>query len=297
MSLPEDHVVAEGRTLSAARELAATQLGVPLAAVEHKLDLAHFKASGSAGAATVKIFAWAKNMDSLAPAIAAEAWIRGLLATMSRDATIRAEMKGDTAVVSVDAKENARHLVGRQGTTLRAIQHLLERNMGQFPEARFRIDIARPDDGGERRDDRPPREDRARGDQPDRPRDDRPRGDDRPRDDRPRGDQQDRPRYGGGGRDDRPRGGGDRDRGPRPGGDRPRRNDGDALKGLARKLAEQVLATGEPEVIRRELNSFDRRLVHLEIAEITGVASRSVGEGFERRVEIYVPREGDAPAE
>ncbi len=291
MSLPEDHVVAEGRTLSAARELAAAQLGVPLAAVEHKLDLAHFKASGSAGAATVKIFAWAKNMDSLAPAIAAEAWIRGLLAAMSREATIRAEMKGDTAVVFVDAKEGARHLVGRQGTTLRAIQHLLERNMGQFPDARFRLDIARPDDGGERRDDRP------RGDQPDRHRDDR------PRDDRPRGDQPDRPSYGGGGggRDDRPRFG-DRDRGPRPDrggdrGDRPRRNDGEALKGLARKLAEQVLASGEPEVIRRELNSFDRRLVHLEIAEITGVASRSVGEGFERRVEIYVPREGDAPAE
>ncbi|MSQ01505.1 MAG: hypothetical protein EXR71_06385 [Myxococcales bacterium] len=288
MSLPEDHVVAEGRTLSAARELAAAQLGVPLAAVEHKLDLAHFKASGSAGAATVKIFAWAKNMESLAPAIAAEAWIRGLLAAMGREAAIRAEMKGDTAVVFVDAKEGARHLVGRQGTTLRAIQHLLERNMGQWPDARFRLDIARPEDGGERRDDRP---------RDDRPRDDRPR-DDRPRDDRPR---DDRPRFGGGGRDERPRFG-DRDRGPRPDrggdrGDRPRRNDGDALKGLARKLAEKVLETGEPEVIRRELNSFDRRLVHLEIAEIAGVASRSVGEGFERRVEIYVPREGDAPAE
>ena len=45
-------------------------------------------------------------------------------------------------------------------------------------------------------------------------------------------------------------------------------------------------------MIRRELNSFDRRLVHLEVAEVGGVASRSVGEGPDRRVEIYAP-EGD----
>lgn len=286
MSLPENHVVAEGRTLAAAREAAAAQLGVPLAAVDHKLDLAHFKASGTAGATTVKIFAWAKNVELLAPALAAEAWVKTLLAGMGRgDALVRAEMKGDTAVVFVDAKEGARHLVGRQGTTLRAIQHLLERNVGrEHPSSNFRLDIARNDDG-ERRDDRP-RDDRGpRRD--DRPRDDRPRGerrDDRPRDDRPRDDRGPR-------RDDR---------GPRRddrGGDRPRRNDGEQLKSLARKLAQKVLETGEPEVIRRELNSFDRRLVHLEIAEITGVASRSVGEGAERRVEIYVPRGDEGAAE
>jgi predicted RNA-binding protein Jag len=40
-------------------------------------------------------------------------------------------------------------------------------------------------------------------------------------------------------------------------------------------------------VIRRDLNSYDRRVVHLEVAAIEGAASRSVGEGHERRVEIY----------
>lgn len=280
MSLPENHVVAEGRTLLAAREAAAAELGVPVNAVEHKLDLAHFKASGTSGATTVKIFAWAKDMASVAPALAAEAWVRGLLTTMGRTATVRADMKGADAVVYVDAGEGARHLVGRQGTTLRAIQHLLERNVGGgFPGAQFRLDIARNDDGGERRDDRPPREDRG-------PREDRAPGG--ARDDRgPR-------RFD---RDDR----GPRrdDRGPRPGGrdDRPRRQDGDALRSLARKLAEKVRDTGEPEVIRRELNSFDRRLVHLEIQEMDGVASRSVGEGSERRVEIFRPTGVEASAE
>jgi predicted RNA-binding protein Jag len=281
MSLPENHVVAEGRTLLAAREVAAGQLGVPVNAVEHKLDLAHFKASGSSGAATVKIFAWAKDMASLAPALAAEAWVRGLLGAMGREATVRADMKGGAAVVFVDAGEGARHLVGRQGTTLRAIQHLLERNVGfQFADAQFRLDIARRDDGGDRapRDDRGPRE--GRDDRGPRrfDRDDRgPRRDDRGprRDDRgPRRD----------------------DRGPRRD-DRPRRQDADALRALARKLGEKVLETGEPEVIRRELNSFDRRLVHLEIQEMSGVASRSVGEGAERRVEIYRSGGGEGAAE
>ena len=79
------------------------------------------------------------------------------------------------------------------------------------------------------------------------------------------------------------------DRGPRRD-DRPRRDsDTEDLKRLARKLANVVLDRGEPEVIRRELNSFDRRIVHLEIASIEGVASRSVGEGHDRRIEIYVP--------
>ncbi len=304
MSLPENHVVAEGRTLLAAREAAAVQLGVPVNAVEHKLDLAHFKASGTAGAATVKIFAWAKDMAGVAPAMAAEAWIKALLETMGRQATVRAEMRGDQAVVFVDAGDAARHLVGRQGTTLRAIEHLLARNVGgAFPDVNFRIDVARNDDGPPRdRDDRPrDRDDRPRDDRPrdDRPRDDRPRpprddrGErrfDRPREDRPRDDRprDDRPR------DDRPRGPRD-DRGDR--GDRPRRNDGEALKSLARKLASKVRETGEPEVIRRELNSFDRRLVHLEVADIEGVASRSVGEGSERRVEIYVPAAADGAGE
>ncbi len=308
MSVPENHVVAEGRNLRAAVEAAAGQLGVPTTAVEHKLDFAHMRASGSAGVDSVRIFAWARDVAALAPALAAEEWVRGLLAAMGREGTVRSELRGDSAVVYIDVKEGAGHLVGRQGTTLRAIQHLLERNVAsEFPGVNFRLDVSRPDDGGgrdggPRRDDR--RDDRRgddRGPRRDDRRDDRgprsfdrgdrgPRRDDRPRDDRPRDDRprDDRPR------DDRPR----EDRGPRSfdRGDRddrgPRRQDPEELKRLSRKLALKVRDTGSPETIRRELNSFDRRLVHLEVAEVGGVASRSIGEGADRRVEIYVPEEG-----
>ena len=298
-SVPENHVVAEGRNLRAAVEDAATRLGVPAAMVEHKLDLAHFRTAsgGVAGVDTVKIFAWAKNPGDVAPVLEAETWMKGLLVSMGRTGSVRAELRNDAIVVYVDVGEEGRHLVGRQGTTLRAVQHLMEQSIGaQFPGKNFRIEVARADDdrGDDRgrddrggRDDRPPRDDR-RDDRP--PRDDRgpprdgPRQDDRGprRDDRgPRRDDRG-PR-----RDDR----GDR-------GDRPRRDDGDVegLKRLARKVASIVLERGEPEVIRRELNSFDRRIVHLEVLEIPGVASRSVGEGMDRRIEIYASEGGEEPS-
>lgn len=276
-TIPDNHVTAEGRTLRAALEAAAAQLGVPYVQVEHKIDMAHFRSAqgGGVGADTVKIFAWAKDPVDLAPVQAAEDWMKGLLASMEREGSVRAELRGSTVVVHVDAGEAGRHLVGRGGTTLQAIQHLLESAIAeQFPNHTFRIDIARADDGGERRDrgDR----DRDRGDRGDRDRD---RGERSARGDR--GD----------------RGGRDRDRGDRRDrrdGDRPRRNDADVddLKRLARKLAEKVRSTGEPETIRRELNSYDRRIVHVEIAEMDGVGSRSVGEGHERRIEIYA-KSGD----
>ena len=46
MSVPENHVTAEGRTLRAAIEDAAQKLGVSPTLVEHKLDLAHFRSAG-----------------------------------------------------------------------------------------------------------------------------------------------------------------------------------------------------------------------------------------------------------
>ncbi len=276
-TVPENHVTAEGRNLRAALESAAEQLGVPYAQVEHKIDLAHFRSAQGAGigADTVRIFAWAKNPEDLAPVLAAEDWMKGLLASMERTGTVRAELRSGTVVVHVDAGEAGRHLVGRGGTTLQAIQHLLVSAVGErFPNHTFRIDIARADreEEGERRGygDRERRGERDRGD----------RGERGERGERSaRGDRGDR--------------GERRDRRPRDE-DRPRRSDTDVddLKRLARKIAEKVRKTGEPELIRRELNSYDRRIVHVEIAEMEGVGSRSVGEGHDRRIEIYAVEGG-----
>ncbi|MCP4917106.1 MAG: KH domain-containing protein [Proteobacteria bacterium] len=97
--------------------------------------------------------------------------------------------------------------------------------------------------------------------------------------------------------DDRDRDG-DRDRGGR-GRDRDRDRDGGGrrdkrddernarkLKDLTSKIAVRVNETGEAEVIRKELNSYDRRLVHVAAKEL-GVGSRSIGEGNHKQIEIY----------
>jgi predicted RNA-binding protein Jag len=60
-----------------------------------------------------------------------------------------------------------------------------------------------------------------------------------------------------------------------------------ALQGMARKMAERVLETGEAEQVRRTLNSYNRRIVHMTIKEIEGVGSRSLGEGNDKTIELF----------
>ncbi len=282
MTIPENHVVTEGRTLRAAIDAAATSLGVPAALVEHKVDMAHFRSTTGQGVGmdTVKIFAWARDASAMAPLAAAEAWMKTTLATMERTGTVRAELRGDAVVLLVDVGEEGRHLVGRGGATLKSLQHLLTEAMAtEFPGRNFRIDVARGADEGERREERSDRGER---------RDDRGDRGDRGGRDRDRGER------GGRDRDRGERGGRDRgDRGDR-GGDRGGRDEGE-LKKLARKLALKVQETGNPEVIRRELNGYERRLVHVEVQEVAGVKTRSIGEGSLKKVEIY--KDGDAAGE
>lgn len=275
MSIPDSHVVAEGRSLKQAIDAAAAQLGVPATLVQHKLDMAHFRNAGTTGAETVKIFAWAKDPGDVAAAMDAEAWMNGLLKSMGRTGSVRADRRDNTVLTFVDVGEDGRHLVGRGGSTLRAIQYLMTAAIGgKHAGIEFRIDVARPEGDEGRIEDRGDRGDRGfRGDDRGPRRDDRgPRRDDRGprRDDRgPRRD----------------------DRGPRR---EDRGNNEQRLKELALKLANKVADTGEPEVIRRELNSYERRLVHTEVANVAGVASRSLGEGPEKRVEIYRPEAGQS---
>jgi len=52
-------------------------------------------------------------------------------------------------------------------------------------------------------------------------------------------------------------------------------------------MAERVLETGEAEQVRRTLNSYNRRIVHMTIKEIEGVGSRSLGEGNDKTIELF----------
>ena len=99
-----------------------------------------------------------------------------------------------------------------------------------------------------------------------------------------RSDNDDRGRGRGRDRDDRGRGRG-RDRDDR--GSRTSEKDEAALKRMAQKIAERVLESGESEEIRRTLNSYNRRIVHMTVKEIEGVGSRSLGEGQDKTIELF----------
>jgi predicted RNA-binding protein Jag len=57
---------------------------------------------------------------------------------------------------------------------------------------------------------------------------------------------------------------------------------------MAQKIASRVLESGQAEQIRRELNSYDRRIVHTAIADIDGVTTRSIGEGSMKTLEVML---------
>ncbi len=85
-------------------------------------------------------------------------------------------------------------------------------------------------------------------------------------------------------RRDRDRGSRDRDRD----GGRERRSerDIDRLKTLAKRLAQEAIDTGETVAIRKELNSFERRMVHMTLSDFPGVKTKSDGDGAHKQVLI-----------
>jgi len=85
-------------------------------------------------------------------------------------------------------------------------------------------------------------------------------GDDRPRDERSSRDRDDRK--------ERRRG-----RGNRRG--RESKHPEEKLRALARRAADKAIETGQTITINLKLNSYDRRLMHLEISDIDGVDSHS----------------------
>lgn len=180
----------------------------------------------------------------------AESWFNTLLNHMGIQGTVAGTGEEGRVHLSV-AAERAGRLVGKRGATLGAVRHLLALVLQRdFGELVVDVDIADDRPQGERqtqREDREPRE--AREPRPPRERDSRearpPREENR-RDDADGGGAGERGRYA-----------------------------AENLQKLARRAAEKARESGKSITINLELNSYDRRLVHLEIAEIPGVRSQS----------------------
>jgi spoIIIJ-associated protein len=65
----------------------------------------------------------------------------------------------------------------------------------------------------------------------------------------------------------------------------------DEIVEIALRSAEKARAQGE-EVVLSPLNPYERRLVHLALAEVEGVETRSTGDGFLKRI-VIVPTRRD----
>ena len=250
-------VTFEGRSVAACVTAAAEHFGVPREAIVWKLDTSHFRTPEGRVRAmdTVKVFAKTRELPSSEGVDAAVAWVTQLLELMSIEGTVKGSASSDKkGEVTIDSA-SARHLVGRRGATLRSIRRLMDAALSaEYSDWNIDLNV----EGGRRRDDR----------------DDR-RGRDRDRDDRRGRD-----------RDDRRGRGRDRDRGDR--GDRRSDRDIDRLKSLARRLASKAVKSGETITMRKEMNSYERRVVHLELADFAGVETESTGEGSMKKI-IIVP--------
>ncbi|MEP6865514.1 MAG: R3H domain-containing nucleic acid-binding protein, partial [Deltaproteobacteria bacterium] len=64
------------------------------------------------------------------------------------------------------------------------------------------------------------------------------------------------------------------------------------LRGIATKMAEKALQTKQI-VELQPMSPHDRRIVHMAIAEIEGLSSRSEGEGEDRHI-LLVPASAEA---
>ena len=66
----------------------------------------------------------------------------------------------------------------------------------------------------------------------------------------------------------------------------------DEIVEIALRTAEKVKALDE-ECVMSPLNPYERRLVHMALGEVDGVATRSIGEGFLKRVAVFPASKSD----
>ena len=64
------------------------------------------------------------------------------------------------------------------------------------------------------------------------------------------------------------------------------------LERLANLLANKVLRSKKPLVMRQNLNSFERRVIHLTIQSLEGVATESIMEKGVKKIKI-MPAESE----
>jgi predicted RNA-binding protein Jag len=171
---------------------------------------------------------------------------------MGIEATVVGGANEERVLLVIRADQPGR-VVGKRGSTLSSIRHILRLMLTEHGDPIIDVDV---DKTGVEVDLTPRKRERKPRERKENNRNDRGRGQDRGQD-RGRGRGRDRDR--------------DRDQDD----DRKGRVSPDTLKALAQRAAEKAIESGKVITITKELNSYDRRVVHMEIADLEGISSRS----------------------
>ena len=201
------------------------------------------------------------ELEETAASAFAKGWMEALLGHMDLEGTVEAGQGGEEVHLKVIVNRAGR-LIGKRGSTLRSVRSLLKLALAraEFGDLFLEFDVDDPDGGKKRREDRNDRNDRD--------------------------DRGGRGKGGGRGRDrDRDRKGG--------GGKYPE----EKLVALATRAAEKAIESGKAITINLDLNSYDRRIVHVTIAELDGVDTVSDEKDDGTKVVKVVPELASDDAE
>ena len=159
----EEKIAAEAATLYDALNEVAEKLGLKRDELDYSFDQNHFRENNRNKAVeTVKILAWAKPEQDLTYANLARDWVQKSLSLLNIEAEVSYKMKSETNIKIMIKSEKGALIVGRKGSTLRAIQHVFLGAMKKVaPEHSFQIDVlGGKKDRGDRGDRRRDRDDR-----------------------------------------------------------------------------------------------------------------------------------------
>lgn len=246
--MSEKWIEVEGADLAQALEKACSELGLPRESLEYDFDLNHFRG----GASTVRILAGSKDPQAARLSEDIDVRVKKLLEAQNLNAQV--SVRVTIFAVQIELRASG---PGVADHAFQAFAGTLQKDLAESIDGRVLRVSLRGFSTGERFES--PRRERRGGP-----------------DDRGHRSHNDRPRYG------------ERDR---PGG-RPRRshpddggNRDEEIREKARSAIQKVIR-GDGPVSVGDLNSYERRLVHLEVRESDGVASHSVGEGTHKDVLI-----------
>jgi len=157
----EEKITAEAATLHEALDEVAKKLGLTRDDLDYSFDQAHFRENNRNKAVeTVRIFAWEKPEQDLTHANFAKEWVETSLSLLGIEAEVSYKIKSETNIKIMIKSEKGALIVGRKGSTLRAIQHVFLAAMKKHsPDQSFQIDVLggkkdRGDRGDRRRDDK-----------------------------------------------------------------------------------------------------------------------------------------------